>query len=242
MELAGRTAIVTGAGGSLGSAIVRAFRDAGARVVAVDIRAEAFAALPADPEIVTVVADVTVPKDAGKIVAAAGERIDVLCNCAAILGRAALMDEMSPEEWDRIIATNLTGPFLISRAVIPVMLRNGGGAIVNIASIAGLGRGQSSAAYTSSKHGLIGMTEHIAYAYGDRGIRANAICPGGMVPAMKMQPPSEGFAALFAKRKSDRPAPAPVDKVAAVAVFLASDGAAHINGAALPVDSGALHW
>lgn len=243
MDLAGRTAIVTGAGGGLGSALVRAFLGAGARVVAVDFKAEALAALKAaDPELVTVVADVTAPQDAAEIVAAAGDRIDILCNCAAILGRAAFMEEMSPVEWDRIIATNLTGPFLVTRAVIPAMLKNGRGAIVNVASIAGLGRGQSSAAYTSSKHGLIGMTEHIAYAYGDQGIRANAICPGGMVPSMQMQPPTERFNALFAKRKSDRPAPAPVEKVAAVAVFLASDDAAHINGAAIPVESGALHW
>jgi len=243
MTFAGRTAIITGAGGSLGSAMVRAFRDAGARVVAVDFKAAALAPLTAaDPDIVAVVADVTSAADAMRIVEAAGGRIDALCNNAAILGRSAFMEETAEEDWDRVLATNLKGPFLVCRAVIPVMLENGGGAIVNTSSIAALGRSQAGAAYTASKHGLIGITQHIAYAYGDQGIRANAICPGGMVPAMQGVPSSERFGALIEKRKSPRPAPAPVEKVAAVALFLASDDAAHINGAAVPVESGALHW
>src|SRR5436305_6782593 len=107
-------------------------------------------------------------------------RLDILCN------NAGMMDLMTPAAdvplalWDRVLAVNLTGPFLACRRAIPLMLEQGGGRIVNTASEAGLRGGTAGTPYTVSKHGVVGLTRSIAFHYGERGIRCNAVCPGGV--------------------------------------------------------------
>src|SRR5262245_31452493 len=243
-EWANKTAIVTGAGGSLGSTIVRALRDVGARVIAVDIRQEALTALQRqDPSIVGVVADVSASADAERVIVAAAGRVDALCNCAAIQGDHGLVDETTDATWAEVMRVNLTGPFVMCRAVLPVMLQNGGGAIVNVSSMSGLRGGRASPAYTASKYGLVGLTQNIAATYGEHGIRCNAICPGGMTPPMAAPGlTTERLRAFRARHRPVKPPPVPVERVAQLVVVLASEIARDVNGTALPVESGELTW
>jgi NAD(P)-dependent dehydrogenase (short-subunit alcohol dehydrogenase family) len=239
MILDGKTAIITGAGSGLGLAMTRLFVAEGARVTAVDIDAQRLESLAELPSVVTVSADVSKPQDADRIVAAAGSRIDILCNNAGVLDRLAPADELTDDEWERVIAINLTGPFLLSRRVIPTMRRQGAGVILNTASIAGLRGGRAGAAYTASKYGLVGLTQNIAWSYAKDGIRCNAICPGSIstniYAGVEVSPKGRE---VFGMTGDWRPEPADPETVAGVALFLVSDQARHVNGVALPIDAG----
>ncbi len=226
--------------------MVELFRAAGASVLAVDMSGleELAAELPG---VDTIAGDISSPSDADAIIAAAGPRLDVICNNAGILDHLRLADEVSDEEWERVIAVNLTGTFLLCRRALKVMLAQGHGVIINTASIAAFGGGRGGAAYTASKCGVVGLTESIAVAYADRGVRCNAICPGGTDTGMAHTSASaedalsaDGLALLG--RLTGKPKPAHPDRIAQVAVFLASDAASRINGVALPVDGGLIAY
>jgi 3-oxoacyl-[acyl-carrier protein] reductase len=241
----GRVAVITGAGSGMGAAMARGFRREGASVVAVDIDAsglertlsslggESARARP-------VVLDVT-DRDAVAAFGAALERVDVLCNNAGLLDDYTPAHETSWDLWTRILAVNLTGPYLMSHAILPTMLRQGNGAIVNTASIAGFVAGGGGAAYTTSKHGLIGFTKQLAFDYGRHGIRANAICPGAIATGMTedLRTPELGNEHVNAVIEAT---PAgrwgEPDEVAALALFLASDEASFVHGAPMLVDGG----
>jgi NAD(P)-dependent dehydrogenase (short-subunit alcohol dehydrogenase family) len=151
-----------------------------------------------------------------------------------------LIDELPDETWNAAVAVNLTAPFLLCKRAVRRMVPQGGGVILNTASVAGLRGGRGGPVYTATKWGLIGLTQNIAATFGDRGIRCNAICPG----PTRARPSSELLADLpeqavaLLTRDRDKPEPCPPEQVAAVAVFLATDDAARINGAAIPVDGG----
>ena len=241
-RLAGRRVIVTGGARGIGRSMVELFHRAGASVLAVDMSGleEVAAELPG---VETIAADISSATDADAIVAAAGPRLDVICNNAGILDHLRLAEEVSDQEWERVIAVNLTGTFLLCRRALKVMLARGHGVIINTASTAALGGGRGGAAYTASKWGVVGLTQSIAAAYGERGIRCNAICPGGTVTGMAHTSAgaenalsAEGLALLG--RLTGKPQPAEPDRIAQVALFLASDEASRINGVALPVDGG----
>jgi NAD(P)-dependent dehydrogenase (short-subunit alcohol dehydrogenase family) len=238
-----RTVIVTGAGSGIGRSMVELFVERSARVVAVDIAADRLDDLPgSNGEVVRVGADVGTASGADEIVAAAGGRIDVLCNNAGILDGIRFVDEVDEAEWDRVIDVNLKGPYLLCHRVVPMMVAQGGGAIVNTASLSGLRGARAGAAYTASKFGVVGLTYNIAATFGPQGVRCNAICPGGVeTQIMAGQDLSERARALVTRDRA-KPAPAkPVD-VAEVAVFLASDAARHVNGVAIPVDAGTIAY
>jgi NAD(P)-dependent dehydrogenase (short-subunit alcohol dehydrogenase family) len=235
--------VITGAAGGIGRAMVEEFLAAGARVVAVDLREDALAALAREVgEIETVAADVSSPADCDRIVAATGERLDVLCNNAGVLDRLALIDEVTDELWDRVLAVNLTGTFLLSRRAVLKMKRQGGGSIVNTASTAAMGGGRAGPAYTASKAGVVALTQNIAVTCAEFGIRCNAILPGGTDTGMAHTNGdpgtelSERGLALLA-RLTGKPAAADPRQIARVAVFLAGDDADRVSGAALPVDA-----
>jgi NAD(P)-dependent dehydrogenase (short-subunit alcohol dehydrogenase family) len=162
-------------------------------------------------------------------------------NNAGIMDNMSATADVADTEWERVIRINLTAPFQLARAVLPHMLARGRGAIVNTASEAAIRGSAAGAAYTVSKHGIVGLTKSIAVMYRNAGIRANAIAPGGTVTnissTMSIAPEAHGPGVL-ASYQGNVGRAADADEQAAAIVFLASDAASNINGVVLPVDNG----
>jgi len=246
MRFEGRTAFVTGAGSGMGRAMAQAFRREGARVVAVDIRGDAAAETLAggSDDSFALTLDVTDPAAVDRVVDETLDRtggIDVLCNNAGVLDGYAPADETSVELWQQVLAVNLTGPFLLARRLAPQMARRGGGAIVNTASISSFVAGGGGAAYTASKHGLLGLTRQLAFDYGRRGVRVNAICPGAVATEMtaSLRTPSEANAHVDAQIAAT-PAGrwAQPEEIAELALYLASEQASFLHGTPVLIDGG----
>ena len=150
--------------------------------------------------------------------------------------------ELSDDIWRRVLGINLDGPMFTSRRAVPRMVAQGGGSIVNIASTAGVEGGAAGAAYTAAKHALVGLTRNTAWMYAARGVRCNAICPGGtrtnigetMAPE-RLDPAGAARAGAYAALM---PATLDPEDIAALALFLASDEARRVNGAIIPADAG----
>ena len=241
-KLRNKVTIVTGAGSGIGRATAELFHREGALVVAVDNVAAGLGQLPTDERMECVVADVSKGADDERVVATAISRfgsVDVLCNVAGIVDRLLPVGELTDAVWERVLAVNLTGPMLAMRAVIPVMLKAGSGAIVNVSSVGGLFGTRGGAAYASSKHGLIGLTKNVAATYGRDGIRANALCPGAVDTGISLGgvPSPRGLAALNTTLPANPRAAAALE-IANVILFLVSDDASFLNGAAIVVDGG----
>lgn len=246
--LDGKVALVTGAGSGIGLAMTEAFLAAGGKVAGSDIALEGLAHLEGRDDLLTIKADVSSLADVGRMVEVTVERfgrIDILCNNAGITDRFLGVDECTDEEWNRTLAVNLTGPFLVSRAVIPHMLAAGSGVLLHTASVAGLTGGNGGAAYCVSKHGLVGLSMNIAAMYGTDGISSIAICPGhtqtGQTEAMKarrqdgtLSPRSETTRnrteAAFLRRAD----PAEIGRLAVSLVL----NTPVLNGAVIAADSG----
>lgn len=245
--LDGRSVIVTGAGSGIGRATALAFAAEGARVVVADLNAEGAEAVVKEIEeaggaAVAVVGDLSEQAVVDRVAETAVERfggVDVLVNNAGIMDRMSALGEVSDAEWERVIRVNLTAPFLLTRAVLPHMLAAGRGAIVNTASEAGLRGSAAGAAYTASKHGIVGLTKSLAVMYRKQGIRANAIAPGGTRTAIVVDADqsAHGPATLGPHFVNLGRLAQPEEQAAAI-VFLASDAASNINGVILPVDDG----
>jgi NAD(P)-dependent dehydrogenase (short-subunit alcohol dehydrogenase family) len=235
--LDGKVAVVTGAASGIGRAAVRVFVEQGARVVAGD-RNPRVGDL-ADPKVVVpVVADVTRREDAEALVQAADSAfggLDVLFNNAGIERQATVVDT-TEEMWHEVLDGNLKSVFLCCRAAIPVMLRRGGGAIVNNASINGIRGNTRLAAYQASKGGVVALTYSIAIDYAPHGIRCNAVCPGTIDTPMAGTRTPEALQAMIAKHPLGRIGTP--EEVAWVACFLASDRASFLTGLAVPVAGG----
>lgn len=241
-RFADRTVIVTGAASGIGRATAERLADEGARVIAVDLseeRLQDVADSRADADVVAVAGNITVQADIDRIVAAAGPRIDGLANVAGINDDFSPLHETSDAMWDRVLEVNLTGTFKLTRAVLPVMLAAGGGAIVNVASEAGLRGSASGNAYTVSKHAVIGLTRSAAFMYGPQGIRVNAVAPGGVATGIPFPSTvSEAGSARLAPFQAQIPTLATAQQLAASLTFLLSDDGVNLNGVVLPSDGG----
>ncbi|MFD8003490.1 SDR family NAD(P)-dependent oxidoreductase [Streptomyces mirabilis] len=245
--LAGRSVIVTGAGSGIGRATALAFAAEGARVLVADLNAEGAEKVveeiaAAGGTAVAVTGDLSEQAVVDRVTATAVEQfggVDVLVNNAGIMDRMSAAGEVGDAEWERVIRVNLTAPFLLTRAVLPHMLAAGKGAIVNTASEASLRGSAAGAAYTASKHGIAGLTKSLAVTYRNKGIRANAIAPGGTKTAITVDADRDALGPqVLASYMSNVGTAAEAEEQAAAILFLASDAASNINGAILPVDNG----
>ena len=242
-RLAGKRAVVTGAGRGLGASVAELFAREGARVVVSDVDATsadgtARRIVDAGGEAVGLHADVTSAADAERLTQVAVERfggLDVLVNNAGIAS-AGTVCEVTPEEWDRVLAINLKGSYLCSRYAIAHMARSGGGSIVCIASASGVIGQQAQVAYNVSKHGVIGLVRCMALDHAADGIRANAVCPGVMRTPMLDALSAEQLAALEAMHPLGRVAdPA---EIAQAVLHLAGDESSFTTGGVFLIDGG----
>ena len=249
MTMNGRVALVTGGGTGIGRASALAFAEAGAKVVVADVADDA------GNETVTLVekaggearyvhTDVTDPTAVEAMVKAATDtfgRLDFAHNNAGMSGQMAGVVDISLDQWHRTIALNLDAVFYCMKYEIPVMREQGGGAIVNTASGAGLVGFAALPAYVASKHGVVGLTKSAALEVVAQNIRVNAVCPG-----TTRTPMIEAFIGGNEKMERLMSHAAPIgrmatpDEIAAAVVWLCSDAASFVNGVALPVDAGAV--
>ena len=246
-ELKGNVAIVTGAASGIGRAAVELFGREGAVVLAADVQDDAGQALAdelaaQDCTCVFVHADVSRESEVAAMVDLALSqygKLDVLFNNAGIEGEQAPTADATIDNWERVIAINLKGVFLGLKHGIRAMLRNGGGSIINNASVAGMVGFQGIPAYCASKGGVIQLTRAAALEYADQGIRVNCLCPGVIDTPMVERFTHDNPDALAQLKQLEpvgrlgRP-----QEVAELALFLASDRSSFITGAIIPVDGG----
>ncbi len=234
-------ALITGAASGIGLATVQRLTAEGATVVGLDRNAPLDSDIPSGTFMQVDITDGAALAAAVNEVIAAHGRIDILGNVAGINDAFLAAHEVDDDTWDTVMAINTTAVMRLCRLVLPGMMERGGGAIVNIASIAGIGGGASGFAYTASKHTVVGMTRNIAFAYQPEGIRCNAICPGGVRTNILRSNPAktskwglaraQPFHALGTKL-------AEPDEIAALLSWLASSEASNLNGAIITADGG----
>ena len=254
-RLAGKSVLVTGAGSGLGKASALLCARAGARVMCADLNLDAAAVTASEITAAGGTAfshQVDVADMASADALAAGTqaslgRIDALLNFAGISGNGTVVTT-TREVWDRVIGINLTGVWLMCRAVIPFMQAQKSGSVVNVSSIAGIAGVPATAPYASAKAGVIGMTRGMAVDFAADNIRTNVICPGTVPTPLMMGhylargevKPEEIDASLRAVSKrflSNRLGTA--EEIAALALYLASDESGFVTGAVIPIDGGA---
>jgi NAD(P)-dependent dehydrogenase (short-subunit alcohol dehydrogenase family) len=247
--LAGRSALITGAAQGIGAAIARLFAAQGAKVVIADINEDGGKATAATitkdgGEVQFVRADVTSAADldaAVQATVAAYGRLDIAINTAGIEEQGgAPLHEITEETWDKLVSVNLKGVWLSMKAEITQMLAQGGGTIVNMASIAGMvGLPLGIADYSAAKGGVVALTRTAAIEYVKQGIRINAVCPGVVRTALLDQAINAG---MFTEPEAAALHPTGVlinpEDVAQTFLYLASDVSKHVTGHALPVDAG----
>jgi 2-hydroxycyclohexanecarboxyl-CoA dehydrogenase len=240
VSLNGKVALVTGAGRGIGAAIAQALAGAGASVAVLDVDAETAVATATSlpTKSVGIQADIT---DSTQVRAAVGEAVDALGPVDVLVNNAG-WDKIEPfldndeSDWDRIIAINLKGPIVVTRAVLDSMIERGSGVVVNIASDAGRVGSSGEAVYSAAKGGVIAFTKTLAREMARHGIRVNCVCPGPTDTALLATMDDKlraGLERAIPMRRIGQPA-----DIAPVVVFLASDAAGYVTGQTLSVSGG----
>lgn len=243
--LQNKVAVVSGAGSGIGRAIAEAYAREGAKVVVADIN-ENHGKETVDHitgkggEAFFVKADSSSAEENKKLVEAVVAkygRLDIACNNAGMGGPAAPTGEYDPDAWDKVIALNLNGVFYACRYQIEQMLKNGGGSIVNIASIHGTVAAPNSPAYTASKHGVVGLTKNIGAEYGTQNIRCNAVGPGYIETPLLTDHLNKDMLQAVADKSTMKRLGKP-EEIAELVVFLSSDKSSFTTGSYIIADGG----
>jgi 3-oxoacyl-[acyl-carrier protein] reductase len=245
-RLDGKVAFITGAASGIGRAQAIRFAREGASVIVADLTQAGVDAVVATitaegGDALGVVVDITdeasVARGVDAAIAKYG-RITTLCNTAGVFDELVQTLDTPRALWDKLLTVNLTGLFLMTNAVLPHLIDNGGGVVLNMASGAGLRGGGGGAAYTTTKHGIVGYTRQLSAAYSPQGIRSVALAPGAVNTPMIAAILQQSQQAQDIVASVAGPGIAEPEDIANASVFLVSDEAAFINGVILPVDSG----
>lgn len=249
MRFEGKSVVVTGASSGMGYDIAKQFAAEGATVVAVARRKERLEQLAAETEsfpgkIIPYAGDISsLETNEGMINCAveATGKLDILVNNAGVMDEFKPIGEVTDADWEKVMSININGPMYAMRKAVQVMTaQETGGNIVNIASIGGVNGCRAGAAYTASKHALIGLTKNTAFMYVDKGIRCNAICPGGVATEVMNSQTNisqAGMARVMAGLDTTIPGGNPADITAAV-LYIAGAEAGFVNGAVFVIDGG----
>lgn len=245
--LKNKVVLVTGAGSGIGKAIAERFALEGAKLMLGDLHQENMEAVAREitdkgGSASCFAANISRTADAEllfKQTLNTYGTLDILVNNAGIMDSFTPAADVSDELWSKVMGTNLNGPFFTCRSALKLFLQKGGGRIINIASIGGLCGGRAGAAYTASKHGLIGLTRNIGYQYAGKGIKCNAIAPGGVTTNILqgMEPEPFGLERMSAGT-GNLPESAQPDAIAELALYLAAEPSGFINGAVMVADGG----
>ena len=256
MRLKGKRTVVTGGGRGIGRAIALRFASEGAAVLltsrtSAQVEAVANEIRASGGTVAGVVADVARDADCERILGAAMDAfggVDILVNNAGVFGPVKPLEEITPAEWDEVLAVNLRGPFLLVRRVLPHMYERGSGTILNIASVAAKAAFQWNGPYAASKAGLAALTRSLAAEGARRGVRVNALSPGPVAETRMSQELGQALAARVGADPEKmfrqflegilQGRPQTAEEIAAAALFLASDEASAITGQTLNVDGG----
>jgi 3-oxoacyl-[acyl-carrier protein] reductase len=249
MELKDKVAIITGSARGIGAGIALAFAREGASVVVNGLTVDSCDATvneirAAGGKAIACAADVSKFADQQAMVAAALKafgRLDILVNNAGIESTPCLIQDMSEAQWDKVLGINLKGVFLGIKAVLPPMMAQKSGRIINISSTAGLRMTFfGSVDYTVSKHGVTGLTNHLAWELADHNITVNTICPGGVLTPLMEQHTTPEFRQMVSKRLIPLGRMCSPDEIGQAAVFFASDRSKMVTGQLMAVDGGLM--
>lgn len=248
MKLENKVAVITGAGSGMGRSMAYLYAKEGAKVIAADVNLDGIESLIPEiedfaGEIVPCKTDVSNRDEVEHMIDLAVstyDRLDILINNAGVMDGMMPVSELTDELWQRVMNINLSGVMFACRHALNIMTLQGKGCIINTASVGGLNGCRAGAAYTASKFAVVGLTRNIGYMYATKGIRCNAICPGGIETniGVGLRAPS-----TFGMEKAGSgtvlsPRFGTAEEVASVAVFLGSDEASFINGTTITVDGG----
>ena len=248
MKLENKVAVITGAGSGMGRSMAYLYAKEGAKVIAADLNLEGVESLleevrefPGD--ITPFKVDVSKRDEVESMLNAAVDTygaLNILINNAGIMDGMMPVGETTDDLWEKVLNINLSGVMFACRQAVNMMTDEGGGCIINTASVGGLNGCRAGAAYTASKFAVVGLTRNIGYMYATKGIRCNAICPGGIETniGIGLRAPSQMGLEVAGKGMTLSPRMGSAEEVASVAVFLGSDESSFVNGTTITVDGG----
>ena len=249
-KLENKVSVITGAGSGMGKEIALLFAAEGSKVIATDIDQKRLDALKIEikekgGEVTTLISNIAKEEDIENMISVAVSTygtLDILVNNAGIMDHFAPVAELENAMWEKVMKVNVDGPFKAMRSALKIFLKKGNGVIVNIASIGGLNAARAGAAYTASKHAVIGLTKNTGYMYSKSGIRCNAIAPGAVNTNIGDTIDFSKITPLVNERimpgMALNPRTGEPSEIAKVALFLSSDDSSFVNASVITVDGG----